>query len=217
MFNLLHSKKNLQITHNIDVLSLFFGSLLGESYGELRSNKSFRISFQQENANVEYLFWFYNFLYERNYCSSNKPKLYKRIGKKNKISFYYRLNSFSFYNLKWLYNAFYKKINKKNIKRIPDDIYLDLYLTPLALAVWIMDDGSKCSAGLKIATNSFQYKDLERIINFLNKKYQLQSNINKTGKKDQYILYFPKKSMKQLSTIIKPYLVQSMYYKLNNY
>lgn len=198
------------MTHNIDILSLFLGSLLGDSFGKLRSykNNSFHINLQQENANAEYLFWFYNFVSQRNYCSSNKPKLYKQISNKNQIRFYYRINSFSFPNFKWLYDAFYTKINNKAdevastrfIKRIPDDTFLNLYLTPLA--VWIMDDGDKCSAGLKIATKAFQYNDLELIQNFLNKKYELQCNISKASKPNQFIIYFKKK---KYETIIYNY------------
>jgi hypothetical protein len=80
-----------------------------------------------------------------------------------------------------------------------------------------MDDGGKCSAGLKIATNSFTYKDLERITKFLYDKYKLECSIIKTGHENQFNIYFPKKTMPFLSKFIKPYFVPSMYYKLNNY
>ncbi|PWA00307.1 hypothetical protein BB558_003650 [Smittium angustum] len=42
--------------HNIDILSMIFGSLLGDSYAEKRNNGlGTRISLQQENKNIEYL------------------------------------------------------------------------------------------------------------------------------------------------------------------
>lgn len=117
--------------HNIDVLSLLFGSLLGDCHAECRSKSSIRFNIQQENSNCEYLFWYHKFLSQRNYCSSKKPKLYKRIGKKNKIRFYYKINTYSYKNLSWFYYAFYEE--KK--KRIPNKEMLEEYLTPLALAV----------------------------------------------------------------------------------
>jgi len=53
-----------------------------------------------------------------------------------KIRFYYKISTYSSGNLKWLYDSFYEH----GKKRIPDtDID---HLTPLAIAVWIMDDGS---------------------------------------------------------------------------
>jgi len=41
--------------HNLDILSLSFGSLLGDSWSEHR-NLSVRFILQQENTNREYLF-----------------------------------------------------------------------------------------------------------------------------------------------------------------
>jgi hypothetical protein len=46
---------------------------------------------------------------------------------------------------------------KKEI--IPNN--LDMYLTPLALAIWFMDDGSKSGKGAKIATNCFLLDDFK--------------------------------------------------------
>jgi len=47
--------------HNIDIISIIFGTLLGDSHAERRSyntinkGRGTRISFQQENSNMEYL------------------------------------------------------------------------------------------------------------------------------------------------------------------
>jgi len=94
------TKANL--VHNIDILSLLFGSLLGDSWGECRNkNKSsVRFILQQENSNLEYLFWYHSYLSLRGYCSGTKPKKYKRIGLRNKIRYYYKISTYSFSNLK---------------------------------------------------------------------------------------------------------------------
>ena len=42
--------------HNEDVISLIYGTLLGDAYGERRGSKT-RICFQQEESNIEYLYW----------------------------------------------------------------------------------------------------------------------------------------------------------------
>jgi hypothetical protein len=41
--------------HSQEILSIFYGTLLGDSHIEKRSN-NIRFCFQQENKNVEYLF-----------------------------------------------------------------------------------------------------------------------------------------------------------------
>jgi len=44
-------------------------------------------------------------------------------------------------------------------KVLPGNIYE--YLTPLALAVWIMDDGGFANYGIRLATNRFKLNEVE--------------------------------------------------------
>ena len=46
------------------------------------------------------------------------------------------------------------------------------------------------SLGNGLVTKSFKYEDLERVIEFLKKKYKLKCTIQKAGKEEQYIIYF---------------------------
>lgn len=65
-------------------------------------------------------------LFEYGYCSSFVPKLVKksegmddkRIDKSVKI-FNYRLTLFTFTNLHWIYEGFYRKVNGVTVKRVP--------------------------------------------------------------------------------------------------
>ena len=48
--------------HNIDIISIIVGSVLGDSHLEKRSRGvGTRIIFEQSNKNVEYLMWFHNY------------------------------------------------------------------------------------------------------------------------------------------------------------
>ena len=67
------------------------------------------------------------------------------------------------------------KSYKKYKKIIPYNI--SDYLTPLALAVWFMDDGSKINNTVRIATNCFTYAEIENLSTVLYKKY---TYINRT-------------------------------------
>lgn len=196
--------------HGDEVLSLIIGSLLGEGYGEKRGIGT-RFVLQQEESNKEYLIWFHKYLAERGYCSSEQPKCKKRIGKNGKIRYYYKLQTFTFTSFNYLHELFYKEGKKVIPKNIGE------YLTPMALAIWIQDDGGKVSAGLKIATNCFTKEEVQYLCLILKEKYNLDATLQSAGKENQYIIYIPKRSMENLSKIVKPFMLPSMYYKLNGY
>src|SRR3977135_2564554 len=95
--------------HNIDIISIIVGSTLGDTHLEKRTNgKGTRVIFEQSNKNVEYLMWFHSYLANRGYCSTQTPKLHKRIRKNGEIFFHYRINSYTFSSFNWLHDMFYK-------------------------------------------------------------------------------------------------------------
>src|SRR5258708_6264755 len=58
--------------HNKDVISIIFGSLLGEAYGEKRFlGEGTRFSFYQEASHVKYLMFLHKYLSELGYCNPN--------------------------------------------------------------------------------------------------------------------------------------------------
>jgi len=63
------------------------------------------------------------------------------------------------------------------------------YLTPLALAIWIMDDGGRVGNGLKLATNSFTFEDTSRLALILTQLYDIKATVQKTGVPNQYHIY----------------------------
>ncbi len=93
---------------------------------------------------------------------------------------------------------------------------MGLFLSPLALAVWIQDDGGKSSSGLKIATNNFTFEEVNNLALILRNKYNLKVSVVKAGALNQYNLYISKYSMKDLVEIIKPYLHTSNYNLFNS-
>lgn len=202
--------------HNLDVISIIIGSILGDSHLEKRKNGlGTRIIFEQSNRNVEYLMWFHQFFANRGYCSSNIPKLNTRIREDGKITYHYRVSSYTFQSFNWIHEMFYKlNTNNKLIKIIPNNL-LD-YLTPLAIAIWFSDDGSKLKEGAKIATNCFTLLEVQFLCNILYQKYNLIATPQKDGKQG-FTLYINKKSMPVFSNLIKPYMKKSLHYKLGSY
>lgn len=203
--------KNLNAMHNYNVLSILIGSLLGDGYAEKHGNGT-RFCFQQEHNHSAYLLWFHNYLSELGYCSSITPKITTRIGSQGKIRYLSRFKTYTFSSFNWIHDSFYKE----GVKILPESLISD-YLSPLALAVWIQDDGSKSSSGLKIATNNFTFDEVNILARVLRDKYKLKVSVIKAGALNQFNLYISKNSMKDLAEIIKPHLHPSMNYKLNGY
>jgi ubiquinol-cytochrome c reductase cytochrome b subunit len=189
--------------HSSEIYEFLFGSLLGDAHAERLPSGGVRFSFKQSIIQKDYLFFKYDYLLERGYVNNNPP-----VFQKDKLGDSYRFSTYSYSNLLWFYKIFYK--NK--IKVLPEWNYLIQFLTPLALAIWIMEDGTLKSPGIRIATNCFTKKECEILIEILRYKYNIESSIQKNN--DRYQLYIKKESMNVFMDLIKPYFHSSMYYKL---
>jgi hypothetical protein len=110
---------------------------------------------------------------------------------------------------------FYKEIEGKYVKIIPDNI--EQILTPIGLAIWFMDDGSKSGNGAKIATNCFTKTELLKLCKILQNKFNIIVTVQSGGINKGYTLYISTSSMITFSKIIKLYMLPSLYYKLGNY
>ena len=195
--------------HNQEIISIIIGCLLGDGHAEKRSeNGGTRISFYQESTHLSYILWLHDFLSIRGYCNINIPLITTRLGKNGVVRKVLRFHTWTYTSFNWIHDLFYKD----NIKIVPYNI-AD-YLTPLALAVWIMDDGSKVSKGLKLCTNSFTYSDCVLLVKALNDNFALKSSIQSAGAPNQYFIYIWKESMPLLRTIISPYIIPQMKYKI---
>lgn len=195
---------------NKNILSIIYGSLLGDGFAEKRKGgKGTRICFYQEGSHTDYLLYLHSLIANLGYCNTKLPKISTRLGKQGKIRSIIRFNTWTYESFNWIYNEWYD--NK--IKRIP--LSLKDYFTPLTLAIWIMDDGCKSGKGLKLSTNSFKYNELLFLIKLFYDKYDIKVSIVKTGVYNQYDLYIWKESIPKLFNLVKPYIIPSMKYKIN--
>ena len=174
--------------HNMDIVSIIIGSILGDTQLEKRNNDlGTRVLFEQSNSNVEYLMWFHEYFSSRGYCTSKKPKLSIRIKQKGKILYHYRINSYTFSSLNWIHEMFYKKVGNKYIKIVP--LNIEDYLSPLVLAVWFMNNGSSPGKEARISNNCFTYEELSILCEVLKRKYNVTVTPYKCGA--GYILNIP--------------------------
>jgi ubiquinol-cytochrome c reductase cytochrome b subunit len=72
--------------HNKDIISIIFGSLLGNTYGEKNLlRKGTRFSFSQEASHVKYLMFLHKLFSELGYCNPKLPVITTRLGSKGKL------------------------------------------------------------------------------------------------------------------------------------
>jgi len=182
------------------------GSLLGDASMEKDGNGS-RVCFYQEKTHGEYLLWLHKTLFFFGYCREQIPKLTSRKSNRDELRYIYRFRTFTYSSFNWIYDSFYITKGDNRIKRVP--VCIETYLTPLALAVWIMDDGCLIGApnrglGLQLSTNSFTLDEIKYLSSILSNKYGINTSFVKTGAINQYNIYFPKSTLTNLIKIVGP-------------
>jgi hypothetical protein len=78
-----------------------------------------------------------------------------------------------------------------------------------------MQDGSyQKGQGVYIATNSFTFEECKNLALILSNKFGLRTSVIKCGKVNQWRISIWKESMPLLTTIVGPYFIPEMIYKL---
>lgn len=192
--------------------SIIIGSLLGD--GTMRLGKGARnASFKTEQGLQQktYVFWKYLHL---------KPLVLTEP----KISYRYQHDTKEKYEKSWWFRTIrhpllteicyrFYKINGHCVgkKIIPRDIH-DI-LTPMALAVWIMDDGSYNGKKIDISTYAFTLSEIHLLQKCIEKRYGVEMKYYRDRNKG-YRLYCNQKETAKLVNIINPYVIDSMKYKI---
>ena len=72
--------------HNIDIMSIIYGSLLGDAHAEKRIfGIGTRISFYQEDTHLNYIYYLHSMLSTAGYCNNSVPLTKNRLGVKGKV------------------------------------------------------------------------------------------------------------------------------------
>ena len=177
--------------------SLIVGTILGDGYVRIvPGRKDAFLEINHSYSQREYVEWKYEML--KNLVRS-APKLRKGNGMRLAYRFYTR----ELPELTELYRDFYQN----GTKVIPL-----LKLDSVILAIWYMDDGSRCrSSDVYLNTQQFRVEDQARILTML-QEVGLEASLNKH--KTYWRVRFKKSSIPLLIEKIQPYMVSSMYYKI---
>lgn len=190
-----------------DIKDVLIGILLGDAHIVKRSSTSnARLMYAQtaiaHKAYFEYVYSFFHSFCAKDYITQTKVFRDKRT---NKI---YSSISFTTMQLP-CFNVFRELFYVYNVKTVPNNIYE--LLTPKGLAFWIMDDGSKQGKGLHISVYAFS--NVDKLMFVLQDKFNLRCSIHYNRDNKPRILIF-KESMEKWITLVKPYFISEMLYKL---
>lgn len=180
--------------------SIIIGMLLGDGYLRIvpgRKNAFLEInhSFSQR----EYVDWKYEML--KSVCTSGPIS---RKGNGTRVA--YRFTTRQHPELTELQTLFYKN----GVKQVPRNVALD----PIMLAVWFMDDGSRCRASdVYINTQQFAHEDQEYCLKLL---ASLGINASLNRDKEYWRVRIKKDSLPVFFSTIREYIIPSMAYKLNH-
>jgi recombination protein RecA len=95
-------------------------------------------------------------------------------------------------------------------KTVPHDIAR--HLSPLALAVWFMDDGAADYAGVTLQTHGFREAEVELLSGVLGRKFTLTANLRRN--KGNWLIYIRSSSVAHMRDVVRPYLLPEFEYKL---
>lgn len=189
---------------------ILIGSLLGDASIAKVSDTKARVNISHSDKQLDYV----------NYLYSELESLCKTPPKENKgkyITYYF--NTLSREDLLELYNKFVVE----GVKGVPKDI--EKLLTPLGLAVWFMDDGTSCyvtitdrmvnrNSTVMLCTDAFTKRDVELLINVLEKKFGIKANLNHPKSRKGYRIYIGTKYAQKFFDVVEPYIIDSMRYKI---
>jgi len=193
----------------IDKLSLFetsvlVGTLLGDAWLTRASKTSYRGGFSHKIDNKDYVIYKKELLSKIcvdkiNYKFSNSG--YSVDSKQHFVRFK------SSPVLKIIYNKIYKNSKKKI------NSFVLNHFTDISLALYFQDDGSKLKGknnwySYKIAMYDYDYESRLNLSKLLFNKWGIYSSITKVG------ISISSRSRLKFKTLISPYIVDSMKYKL---
>lgn len=174
---------------------ILIGVLLGD--GAMRKKTHALLEINHSYTQKEYVDWLYQHF--KKYVGT-PPK----VRKGNGIRIAYRFTTKSVSVFTYFYDLFFKG----NKKKIPES----LILSPLTLAIWYMDDGSRCDTDIYLNSQQFSREEQERLVIELKKQFQVNSSLNRD--KQYHRIRIKKESINTFMNIIFPYIIPSMKYKL---
>lgn len=195
-----------------NIFSVLLGHMLGDCSVKYDASKD-QAYMSFEWGNKSYAWFVYNTLFD--YVLS-APRVQTRV---NALGNTVTTNCFQTVTLPSL-AVFHHLFIESGVKTVPVGLIQHL-LTPLALAIWFMDDGGQTDYrqghghGVQLNTQGFTFDTVANMVTELNNKYNLDCWMrilqNKGGKP---IIVIPSKSYPKFYNLVKDHIDASMMHKL---
>lgn len=183
------------------------GNILGDAWIERKSSTSnARLRYSQASPLHDGCF-FYTYIFYALFCPSNstfRERTDSRTGTTSGSN-YFSTRAIPFFT------AFYNKFYVDGRKIVP--VNIANFLTPVAVAFWIMDDGGYAHGGLALHTQGFTQQEVDLLVNALNQNFNINSYKLQDSRGKPYI-YIKKREVPLLAAQVARYMHPSMYYKL---
>ncbi len=202
-------KNSLQLTKKQK--ELIYGSLLGD--GTMRLGKgAINANFKIEHGLMqkEYVEWKYKIIQPFVFT---KPKIsYRSDENGNKYAKSWWFRTIRHPVLTEIYHHFYSGEGYRTGRKLISS-EIKYKLTPFALAVWIMDDGSYSNYKIDISTYSFSLSEIILLREYFQNLFTITINYYRDRDKG-YRMYCNQEETKKLIKVIYPYIIPSMMYKI---
>lgn len=183
------------------------GTLLGDGHLE-RDGRYVRLKVDHGARQREYVWWKYK-VFEG--FTSREPSLVEVMdARTDKVYRHWRFATLTTPELEFYHALFYKGRRKV----VPENIG-EWLTTPLALAVWYMDDGARrtdCRA-LRLHTNAYSWQEQVLLQETLKDNFSVEVRIHRCGR-DIYVLYVPAGEAMKFSNLVRPFVLPSLKGKL---
>src|SRR5580704_15084844 len=186
---------------------LLEGMLLGDGHLERQKGAlAARLKIEHSVNQAAYVAWKHD---EWRDWVSTPPRERQKRNRLGTVSTNIGFSTLSHVELERFRERFYRDRRKV----VPED----LELTPLSMAVWFMDDGSRKSSqcrGLYLNTQSFTAAEVELLRSVMQRDVGVQTTVRK--QRDGLQIYVPAPSAPTLTAFITREVLPSMRYKLSS-
>jgi recombination protein RecA len=174
--------------------AIVVGTLLGD--GSMRCKTNALLEINHSSDQRSYVDWKFSHLAD---LVSTPPK--ERAGNDGRVA--YRFVTRSLPSLTPYYRLFYAS----GRKQAPW-----LTLSPLALAVWFMDDGCRSRNAVYLNTQQFDQRSQRLLVDLLAEQFGVEATLNRD--KTYHRIRVSVNGTKRLGTLIGPHLLPELRYKL---
>lgn len=204
-------KKSLNLTpRQQDVL---IGSILGDGNLRILKKEAF-LTISHSEKQLKYVNWKYEVF--RDWVLT-EPREESRV--------YYKDNQRQLVSWRWstvshpVITNYYFLFYRNGVRMIPDEID-SILISPLTLAIWYMDDGSRkpYGKGAFLHTQSFSIPDQKKLMRCLIKNFGIKTKLSSAGlwkKRRLFRLYITAGSFLHFRSLVLPYILPSMMYKIS--